>query len=73
MIPGPCTLKIFPSLATSFVLLATVTLLSCTPRVEVAVPDKPITINLNIKIDHEVRVKVDKDLEDVFSDQSELF
>lgn len=52
---------------------ATVVLLSCTPRVEVAVPDKPITINLNVKIDHEVRVKVEKDLENVFTDQSGLF
>ena len=46
---------------------------SCTPRVEVAAPEKPITINLNVKIDHEVRVKVEKDLEDVFSEDSKLF
>lgn len=46
---------------------------ACTPRVEVAAPDKPITINLNVKIDHEIRLKVDKDLEQVFSDQSGLF
>ena len=45
----------------------------CTPRVEVAAPEKPITINLNVKIDHEVRVKVEKDLEDVFSKDSKLF
>ncbi|MEQ1625764.1 MAG: YnbE family lipoprotein [Nitrospira sp.] len=45
----------------------------CTPRVEVAVPDKPITINLNVKIDHEIRVKVDKDLDQVLSDNSGLF
>ena len=24
----------------------------CTPRVEVAAPEKPITINFNVKIDH---------------------
>jgi hypothetical protein len=45
----------------------------CTPRVEVAAPDKPITINLNVKIDHEIRVKVDKDLDQVLSSQSGLF
>jgi hypothetical protein len=50
-----------------------VVLLSCTPRVEVAAPEKPITINLNVKIDHEIRVKVEKDLETVFSDKSGLF
>lgn len=46
---------------------------ACTPRVEVAAPDKPITINLNVKIDHEIRLKVDKDLEQVLSDNSGLF
>jgi hypothetical protein len=46
---------------------------ACTPRVEVAAPEKPITINLNVKIDHEIRVKVDKDLDQVLSDESGLF
>ena len=46
---------------------------ACTPRVEVAAPDKPIIINLNVKIDHEIRVKVDKDLDKVLSDESGLF
>jgi len=46
---------------------------ACTPRVEVAAPDKPITINLNVRIDHEVRVKVDKELDKVLSDESDLF
>jgi hypothetical protein len=41
--------------------------------VEVAAPEKPITINLNVKIDHEIRVKVEKDLDNVFTDQSGLF
>ena len=53
---------------------ALVTMLgACTPRVEVAAPDKPITINLNVKIDHEIRLKVDKDLEQVLSNDSGLF
>ena len=45
----------------------------CTPRVEVATPDKPITINLNVKIDHEIRVKVDRELDQVLSKNSGLF
>jgi YnbE-like lipoprotein len=45
----------------------------CTPRVEIAAPDKPITINLNVKIDHEIRVKVDKELDQVLSHNSGLF
>jgi len=45
----------------------------CTPRVEVVAPDKPITINLNVKIDHEIRVRVEKELKEVLSDKSGLF
>ena len=46
---------------------------ACTPRVEVAPPKEPITINLNVKIEHEIRVKVEKELEDMFSKESGLF
>ncbi len=46
---------------------------ACTPKVEVVAPDKPITINLNVKIQHEIRVKVDKDLDKVFSEDKGLF
>lgn len=49
------------------------TICACTPRVEVAAPEKPITINLNVKIDHEIRLKVDKDLDEVLSKDSGLF
>ncbi|MEH6453193.1 MAG: YnbE family lipoprotein [Psychromonas sp.] len=49
------------------------TVSACTPKVEVAMPTEPITINLNVKIDHQVRVQVDKELEDIFSDDSGLF
>ncbi|MBE9538837.1 MAG: YnbE family lipoprotein [Proteobacteria bacterium] len=46
---------------------------ACTPTVQVAAPDKPIEINLNIKIEHEIRVRVDKDLDELFDEDSELF
>ena len=73
MIRPPRTRQAFQNPVTILMFLNTVVLLSCTPRVEVAVPEKPITINLNVKIDHEIRVKVEKDLENVFTDQSGLF
>jgi YnbE-like lipoprotein len=53
--------------------LLCLTVPACTPRVEVAAPEKPITINLNVKIDHEIRVKVDKELDQVLSQDSGLF
>ncbi len=46
---------------------------ACTPTVEVKPPDEPITINLNVKIEHEIRVKVDKELDELFDEDSELF
>jgi len=49
------------------------TIAACTPRVELAVPDEPITINLNVKIDHEIRVKIDKELDELFTEDSGLF
>ena len=45
----------------------------CTPRVEVVPSDKPITINLNVKIDHEIRIKIEKELQEVLSEKSGLF
>ena len=46
---------------------------ACTPTVQVKAPEKPITINLNVKIQHEIRVKVDKELDELFDEDSELF
>lgn len=46
---------------------------ACTPTVQVAVPNDPITINLNVRIEHEVRVRVERELDDIFSEDSGLF
>jgi hypothetical protein len=48
-------------------------LAACAPRVRVEAPKEPIVIHLNVKIEHEVRVKVDRDLEELFASESELF
>jgi YnbE-like lipoprotein len=49
------------------------TLGGCTPRVEVVPSDKPITINLNVKIDHEIRIKIERELQEVLSEKTGLF
>lgn len=56
-------------------LLAATTVLcsSCTPTVKVEAPDKPIVINMNIKIDHEIRVKVDRELDNLLDSKQGLF
>jgi hypothetical protein len=46
---------------------------ACTPTVQVAAPAEPIEINLNVKIEHEIRIKVDKELDGMFDEDSDLF
>ena len=57
----------------SITLISTYLLTACTPTVQVAMPSEPITINLNVRIEHEIRVKVDKELDAVFAQNSDLF
>jgi YnbE-like lipoprotein len=54
-------------------LMVTAWLTACTPTVKVEAPDKPITINLNVKIEHEIRVKVDRELDNLFEEGKGLF
>ncbi|WP_228863208.1 MULTISPECIES: YnbE family lipoprotein [unclassified Xenorhabdus] len=42
-------------------------------RLEVATPDKPININMNVKIEHEIHIKVDRQIEDMLKNNSDLF
>ncbi|CDZ93982.1 MULTISPECIES: YnbE family lipoprotein [Pseudomonadaceae] len=46
---------------------------ACTPRVELAVPNEPININLNVKIEHEIYIRVDKQLDAIINEDSGLF
>lgn len=49
-------------------------LLAACATVEVKPSDKPIVIDLNVKIEHEIRVKVDRELEQsIFAKDSPLF
>lgn len=48
-------------------------MVACTPTVQLAMPNEPININLNVKIEHEIYIKVDKQLDDLFSKSSGLF
>jgi hypothetical protein len=54
------------------VILIPVLTAACTPTVKVAT-DEPITINLNVNIKHEILVKVDRQLDDLFSKDSKIF
>jgi hypothetical protein len=71
-------MKITPFSSSRWCLLLTAglgvaALSGCSPRIEVAVPNEPITINLNVKIEHEILIKVDKEIDELFDENNELF
>lgn len=38
-------------------------LVGCIPKIEVAAPKEPITINMNVKVDHDITIKADPEVE----------
>lgn len=61
------------ALVAGMVLALSVGAAGCTPTVRIEASDKPITINLNVKIDQEIRYRLDKDLEDAIAANPNLF
>ncbi|QYJ88028.1 YnbE family lipoprotein [Shewanella mesophila] len=62
-----------PTLPTAAIgLAALISVTGCTPTVKIEPPDKPIVINLNVKIEHEIKIKVDKELDELLNND-ELF
>lgn len=55
------------------VIFTMIMLLSSCIRVEVATPEKPININMNVKIEHEIQIKADRQVEELLKENSELF
>ncbi|KVX02607.1 hypothetical protein AWJ07_12920 [Shewanella frigidimarina] len=53
-------------------IMASLWLSACTPTVKIEPPDKPIVINLNVKIEHEIRIKVEKELNNLL-ENDQLF
>ncbi|MFT6559323.1 MULTISPECIES: YnbE family lipoprotein [Sneathiella] len=50
-----------------------VVLQACTPTVKVQAPSEPITINLNIKLDAEVRLKIEENAKSDIKNNPEIF
>ncbi|MCE2926299.1 MAG: YnbE family lipoprotein [Rickettsiales bacterium] len=58
----------------TFFLLSLASLLAaCTPTVKVEAPDKPIEINMNIKIEHKVKVEIEKDVKQAIAKNKDIF
>lgn len=57
----------------SSMLMAAVAIVGCSPTVRVEAPSEPIEINLNVRITQEVRIQIDRELEEVFSENDDIF
>ncbi len=54
-------------------LCAAIVLAACQPTVRVEAPKEPITINLNVKIDAEIRVKLEEQAAEDIKNAPDLF
>ena len=63
-----------PSKSSLLSLAALALLLSaCSPTVQLQAPDKPIEINMTVNIKHEILVKVEKEVQQLFDSNKGLF
>ncbi len=46
---------------------------ACSPTVRLQAPEKPIEINMTLNIKHEILVKVEKDVQQLFDSNAGLF
>lgn len=46
---------------------------ACTPTVKVEAPDKPIEINMNVNIEHRVKVEIDRDVQTAIKNNKDIF
>ena len=61
------------TLALPIVTLLTLLLAACAPTVRIEAPEKPIEINMTLNIKHEILVKVEKDVQQLFDSNAGLF
>ena len=48
-------------------------LAACSPTVRLEAPKEPIEINLNVRIQQEVRIRIDRELDDLFEEKDDIF
>lgn len=48
-------------------------LAACTPTVQLQAPDKPIEINLNVKIEQHVKIEIQKDVRKAIAKNKDIF
>lgn len=60
--------QVIPLALTTAALLA-----ACAPTVRLEAPEKPIEINLNVNIEHRVKVEIDKDVRQTIQKNKDIF
>ncbi len=53
--------------------LAALCVAACTPTVQVQAPDKPIEINLNVNIEHRIKVEIQRDVKEAIATNRDIF
>ena len=54
-------------------MLALPVLAACNPTVRVEAPTEPIEINLNVRIEQEILIKIERELEQLFEEEDDIF
>lgn len=57
----------------NMIMIIALALFACTPEVKIQAPDKPIEINLNVKIEHKIKIEIEKDVKSAISKNPDLF
>lgn len=66
-------MKFYRPLIIGLALIAFTGLSGCSPTIKVVAPSEPITINLNIKLDADVRLKLEKTAHSDIEKNPEVF
>ncbi len=56
-----------------YVVLLALFVVACAPTVQVQAPDKPVEINLNVNIEHKIKVQIDKDVKKAITKNPDIF
>jgi hypothetical protein len=57
----------------NFYILPVLLMAACAPTVKLEAPDKPIEINLNVNIEHRVKVEIERDVQTAMNKNKDIF
>ena len=72
-VPGCRTLRLPRRISATIWVLAVLPLAACQPTVQLQAPEDPIVINLNVKIEQEVRVRIEESAERDIETNPDIF